>query len=85
MKEQSAEESKLNWTQAEALELSTTESRQPARGCLERKLNIAMYLAKLWALFGEMCHLYQKVFQIHQLFCQPAVMAAKHAFTPSQC
>jgi hypothetical protein len=85
IKEQAAEDSKANRTLAEALKLAATESRQPASGSLELKLNIATYLAKLWALFGETCHLYQKVSQIHQLFRQPAVMAAKHAFTPLLC
>jgi hypothetical protein len=85
IKEQAAEESKTNRTLAEALKLAATESRQPASGSLELKLNIATYLAKLWALFGETCHLYQKVAQIHHLFRQPAVMAAKQAFTPLLC
>ena len=53
--------------------------------CLELKVNIATYLAKLWVLFGEMCPLYQKVLQIYHLFCQPAVMATKYAFTPLLC
>jgi hypothetical protein len=85
IREQAAEESKTNRTLAEALKLAAMDSRQPASGSLELKLNIATYLAKLWALFGETCHLYQKVAQIHQLFRQPAVMAAKHAFTPLLC
>jgi hypothetical protein len=85
IREQTAEDSKTNRTLAEALKLAALESRQPASGSLELKLNIATYLAKLWALFGETCHLYQKVAQIHQLFRQPAVMAAKQAFTPLLC
>ena len=68
LKEQAADDSKANRTLAEALKLANMESRQPATGSLELKLNIATYLAKLWALFGETCHLYQKVAQIHQLF-----------------
>jgi len=85
IREQAAEDSKPNRTLAEALKLAALESRQPASGSLELKLNIATYLAKLWALFGKTCHLYQKVAQIHQLFRQPAVMAAKQAFTLLLC
>jgi hypothetical protein len=85
LREQAADDSRQNRTLAEALKLAATESRQPAANCLELKLNIATYLAKLWALFGEKCHLYQKGFQIYQLFRQPTVMAAKFAFTPLLC
>lgn len=85
MREQAAEDSKANRTLAEALKLSSMDSRQPAAGSLELKLNIATYLAKFWGLFGETCHLYQKILQIYNLFWQPAVMAAKHAFTPLLC
>ena len=80
--EQAAEDSKATRALAEAIKMTTMDSRQPVMGSLELKLNIATYLAELWALFGKTCHIYQKVAQIYQLFGQPAIMAAKHAFTP---
>jgi hypothetical protein len=85
LREQADDDSKSNTTLTKAIKLSTVDSRQPAIRSFELKLYIATYLAKLWALFGETCHLYQKVLQIFQLFRQPAVMAAKHAFTPLLC
>ena len=46
---------------------------------------IATFLALLWALFGEACHLYQKLLQIYLILRLPAIMYAKHAFTPLLC
>jgi hypothetical protein len=85
LQEQAAEDSKQNRTLAEALKLAQAEGRWPANNPLELKLNIATYLSLLWALFGETCHLYQKLPQVYNLLHLPAVLAAKHVFMPLLC
>lgn len=83
--ESAAEESKSNRTLAEAIKMGSATSCSPAANALELKLNIATYLSLLWALFGETSHLYQKVYQVYNMQCLPAVMAAKHAYTSLLC
>jgi hypothetical protein len=85
MWENAAEESKTSRTFAEAIKLSSAVSCSPASNALELKLNVATHLSLLWAIFGEMCHLYQKVLHVYNILRLPTVMTAKHAYTVLLC
>ena len=85
IKEAAAEESKANRTLKEAEKLASADSREPPHDLLTLKLLVATYLALLWALYGESCDIYHKLFAIYDILEEPEVMAMKHAFSPALC
>ena len=69
----------------ELLCLSKGSTRAPTDNFWELKMNIAMFMSLVWALFGSECDYYKGLRNVYVTLKLKEVMAQKQSFTPEHC